>query len=199
MSTTITVHDTARPFLQRIHAVLMNPEALHRRIANNAEVLTREFVRSFAGGKHATATRLGGRQTGFYERAVNKFTSRASSASAVVAIDHPGFARSFRDVTITARNSDFLTLPVRGEAYGVRAREFEARGEKLFVLKSGGRLFLCRKGPPGSKRVTALYKLVKSVLQKQDSSLLPTADDYGDVAEMSAQQMIQEELVKQNN
>lgn len=190
MSTTITVkEDEARPFLKKVQQLLSNPAALNQRIANNAENVTREYVRDFAATKHTTATRLGGRQTGFYERSVNKFTSRSSSASAVVAIDHPGFARAFRDVTITARNSGFLTLPVRGEAYGIRAREFEARGEKLFVLKSGGRLFLCRKGPPGSKRVTALYKLVKSVLQKQDSELLPPMEDYEAIAEASAKEV----------
>lgn len=190
MSTTITVRDDeARPFLKKVQQYLLNPAALHQRIANNAELLTREYVRDFAGGKHATATRLGGRQTGFYERAVNQISSRSSSTSAVVAIDHPGFARAFKDVTITARNSEFLTLPLRGEAYGVRAREFEARGEKLFVLRSGGRTFLCRKGPPGSKRVTALYKLVKSVLQKQDSSLLPPKEDYEGIAEASAKEV----------
>ena len=199
MSTVINVTDEARPFLRRVHATLGNPAVLHQRIANNAEVLTREYVRTHAATKHATATRLGGRQTGFYERAVNQITSRSSSTSAVVAIDHPGFARAFKDVTITARNSEFLTLPLRGEAYGVRAREFEARGEKLFVLRSGGRTFLCRKGPPGSKRITALYKLVKSVLQKQDSLLLPSAAGYADLAESTASQMLTEELAKTSN
>lgn len=190
MTVSISITGNAGSFLQRLHAELVNPAGFNARIATNAEVFLREFIRKTVATRHATARRLGAAQTGFLERAVNAITSKSNAAAATLQIANAGFARAVRDVTIVpTHGAQALTLAMNAESYGVRAREFEARGHPLFIIRTKGKAFLVRSGE-NSKTLIFLYKLVKSVFQKKDPSLLPTSAEFGEVAELTARQFI---------
>ena len=191
MSLSITIKGNAGSMLADLHAALVNPAGFNKKLAEAAEILTREFIRRRVATKHATAQRLEASPTNFLERAVNAITSKSNSAAATVQIANQGFARAVRDVTITpAHGAQALTIPLKAESYGVRAGEFEARGHPLFIIRRKGRAFLVR-SVEGSKKPMFLYLLVKSAFQKKDPSLLPTNAEFGEVAELTARKLIE--------
>jgi hypothetical protein len=190
MTLSVSITGNAGSFLQRLHAELVNPAGFNARIATNAEVFLREFIRKTVATRHATARRLGAAQTGFLERAVNAITSKSNASAATLQIANAGFARAVRDVTITpTHGARALTIPMNAESYGARAGEFEARGHPLFIIRTKGKAYLVRR-EEGSKKLVFLYALVKSVFQKKDPSLLPTTAEFGEVAELTARQFI---------
>lgn len=184
--------NAATPMLRHLGRELRGGAAsnLHKMLATAAEELTRTHVIGVARSRHATATRLGAKPTGFYSRAVDAIRSYADSTGAMVIIDHPGFARARKDVVLAPTGGrKFLTIPIHRQSYGKRAGEFS----DLFVRKArNGKLYLVRRTPGG--RIVALFLLQRSAKQAMDTSLLPTDKRYAKTAEATAVQMIRTQV-----
>ncbi len=170
--------------LGRISRFLEKPAAAHYAIRPGMERLSKRWLVGQGALRHATAMRLGGTPTGELARAATKVASYADAGSARVQFGSPLLARAFRDITIKpGAGKTYLTIPVSGEAYGLRMTSFERRYGKLRLLgKRGGAAMVAALFEKGSKIGTAHYLLVKEVHQKQDRDLLPSDQDYLDQA-----------------
>lgn len=131
-----------------------------------------------AGTRHFTANRLGGSPTGFLEgaaRAASAGVVQADSDGVSIAIRHPAVARAFRDILIKPKKGQNLAIPINGIAYGTSPAELKLQGHQLFRNRN----VLMEATPNG---VVALFLLVKSATQKQDRSLMPSADEINSEA-----------------
>ncbi len=157
-------------------------------LSDDLEIVTREHITKASQTRHKSAARLGAQPTGYLEKI-------ASSAEGVRGAASPGgvrltlqgdiFKRAFGPVTVSASKAKALTLPMRAEAYGRRAREFN----DLFVYKSKrGQAFLARSA--GKGRIEFMFMLKKSVLLPQDRGLLPSEADYLRAVEKAARRYI---------
>ena len=136
------------------------------------------------GAHHKTRARLGGGEA-------SNFIAQAASAADVAGVvqadadgvslhlRHPIVARAFRDIQIEAKGSGALTIPVAAVAYNRRAEQFS--GLYVFKSKTTGNSFLAQRAEKGEKPIL-LYLLVRSVTQRQDRSLMPSADEIHDAA-----------------
>jgi hypothetical protein len=167
--------DTATATVEYLREMEKNKGPLHAAIAPAIERLSRDYIAEQSTFRHGTARSLGGRPTGELARAARKVTSRSNETEATVQFGSPLMARAFRDVTIRpGAGKKYLTLPLSGPAYGTKIRRF--RG-KLTFLRSGPNL-VAVEFEKGRKIGTAHYLLVRSVRQKQDRTLLPSAARY---------------------
>ena len=167
---------------------------LHKRVAARGEELTRTYLREISRSRHSTADRLGARPTGFWGDAVERVTRRASADGAQVGITHPGVGRAMHDVTIKPKNaSKYLTIPVNAIGYGRRAREIG--GLFFFTSKKTGKKYLGLTAE-GVNHPIAIYLLVESQIIKQDRTLLPSDDAYGEAAAAGTRDWVDAELAK---
>jgi len=169
MNLRIQIDENASPLLQRLNQTLSDRSELNKYLAGGQEALWREHVLAVAPSRHATADRLGARRTGHLERASQLIEARGATNGVDITFPRStGLQRAFGPITITPRNSRYLTLPVHPLAYGRRAGEFA----ELFALRVGlrGTLVLARR-IRGSKQLETLYLLVKKVEQPQDRGL----------------------------
>lgn len=149
---------------------------------------TADYLRQLAQTRHDTANALGATPSNHLAQAAEKVTQATVSVAsgtgietqAEFVLDHPGMSRAFHDVTIRPRNAKALTIPIAAIAYNRRAGQFDG----LFVLGGRGadvgRNLLCRRLDDGT--IEPLYLLVRSVTQKQDRSLLPSAEEWNEAA-----------------
>lgn len=144
------------------------------------QILIIEHLEEIAATRHSTAERLGATPSNFVAGAV-----QAASDPSVVSADadgvtlrlrHPVVARAFRDIHITPRQAESLAIPVHALAYNKRPREiWEQYG--LFIAKG---MIMMKSGADAAP--IALYVLKKSVLQRQDRSLMPSDSEIHDAA-----------------
>jgi hypothetical protein len=139
------------------------------------------------------ANSLGGGRTHFYRRASSGVQQPEMLSDGLkVSINKTGIAQRYFGGTITAGQSGsgkkFLTIPARAEAYGKRAGEFHnlrvlfgAGGKPVaLVERDAAAVQRTRKGifkERGEVGGGIFFWLVKSVFQKPDPSVLPTADE----------------------
>jgi hypothetical protein len=172
---------SAAAAVQRLDRDLKDKSALHAEVAPAIERLSRDWIAEQAKFRHATAARLGGKPTGELGRAVSKVASSSDASGATVEFGSPLLARAFGDVKIRpGAGKKYLTIPISGEAYGVRMRRFP--GKLRFLGKPGAKALVAAEFEKGRKIGTAHYLLVKDVNQKQDESLLPSDRAYLDSA-----------------
>lgn len=189
---TFKAQDATTPILRILGREMKAPVKLHRRIGYAMENLTREWIRVLARTRHATARRLGARQTKFLANAGERIRVTANAAGATLTVEHPFFASAQKDVPIRPIRSKYLTIPVHAWGYGRSAREVEAGGRELFVLKTDNGAFLAHKAD--NNRLVIVYQLLRGVVQKKDRTRLPSKRDFKDVAEATARDMIREQL-----
>lgn len=201
MSAEIT-NDEATPVLTRLVNQLTDRTGLHQSIANAAENLTRDYLRGIAPSRHRTAERLGAQPTGHLERAAESVSSEHNAEEAVIGITSPGISRALADLTITPKNSKYLTIPATAEAYGRRARSFNdlrlaVFGRDTLALVKAEQSSLADRSRSGfdyenrapmatAGRAPVYYWLVKSVELRQDRTLLPSDELYKAAAEEGA-------------
>ncbi|RYD38766.1 MAG: hypothetical protein EOP87_00940 [Verrucomicrobiaceae bacterium] len=92
-----------------------------------------------------------------------------------------GLGRAFRDVTIRpGAGKKFLTIPACAETYGRRVGEFPPDEFKFAILYAHRPfpVLLWRFSGGKHKRGDLAYWLRRSVVQKQDRTLLPSDEDY---------------------
>lgn len=191
----ITVEATeAKRLLKTLQLGPTDRVMLHKRIAARGEELTRTYLGEVSRERHATASRLGARPTGFFGDAAERVTRRADADGATVGITHPGISRAAHDVEIVPRNgSKYLTIPVNAIGYGRRAREIG--NLFFFTSKKTGKLYLGTNAE-GVDHPIAIYLLVERSMLKQDRTLLPSDEAYGESALAGARDWVDAELHK---
>lgn len=137
------------------------------------------------------ANALGGKRTNFYSQAARATSFQFDgNDTVIVSISHIGIRQRYYGGVIRAKKAKFLTIPVAPQAHGKRAREF-ADLEMLFgpdgqpwaLATKGDRRVQITQNAKGQtvkkmvgRRGIVLFRLVKSVTQKPDPSVLPLPD-----------------------
>ena len=186
MTVDVIIPESLTRFMQR-------PKGAGRRelfaaAGNAVSKLINDHLKRIAPGRHKTADRLGATPTGHLEK---RTAFSADSSGATVTIPIPGISRAFKDLSITPRNAQYLTLPISSVAYGKRAATVRGLGYVIFRppakgahRNSDGRYDKYQDILMGSKdgETIPLYLLKKRVEQKRDPSLLPTEYEIGSTA-----------------
>lgn len=184
----ITATDTATPILADLRRELTDRTQLNKYIGASAEAGTRMYLRKIAQDKHTTAKKLGATPTGYLTKRAELVEGSGNRDRAKIIVTGAIFKRVFGPVTVTARKKKMLTIPWRAEAYGKRAGEF---GKELFVYRSRqGRAFLARNV---GGILQLLYLLKRSVVLPQDRSLLPSDEQFSQMAELAARGYLRKE------
>ena len=158
--------------------------------ASRVSELVLKHLSSASASRHETADRLGANRTGFLEEGARSgVTPLATSDEAEVLIRVPGISRAFRDLTVTPKNANALTIPLDALAYSRRASEVRALGWEIFRPKGKNVLMGSRDGETKS-----LYALVKSAHIRQDRGLLPSDEEISSTAKLSIKQYLQRRL-----
>lgn len=173
----------------RLYSSLESRVGMHKAIADVAVETTAEYLRGIAPARHRTATDLGATPTGALSKAAERVTGSATEKAATVHVVGSFFARVFRDVTITPKESRALTIPMHAAAYGKRVGELKLQGWVFFMPKTKDgkgkrRPILWAENPNGE--ILPMYVLATSVNQKQDRRLLPSDEAYLAAAEKGA-------------
>ncbi len=177
----IEVSDQATPVLAAIEREITDRQPLNEYIGTAAAEGTRMHLRSAAQSRHETSARLGASPTGYLTKRAELVSYTASSSDVVLSLTGAIFKRVFGPVTVKPREKQWLAIPAVAEAYGRRARELEGL---FFVLTQKGVAMLAR--ADGDKKIKAIYWLKKSVVLPQDRGLLPTEEQYTQMAEFAA-------------
>ena len=206
MNVELVIGGNAQAMLSRIEAGMINRVELHQDIATREENLVRDYLTSLAQTRHATADALGATPTGHLERAAESVTSSSDGDGATVSVSSPGITRAFKEITIVPTNGKkFLTIPAHPDAYGKRAGAFndlrvaffkdgvmalvKADQSRLADRKASGYGIESKaakgvKAPLKAAQRPAIYFwLVKSVIQRQDRTLLPSDELLQSAAE----------------
>ena len=185
----ITVTDTATPVLSGLHRELTDRTGLNKYIGAAAEAGTRLHIRSAATQRHTTASKLGAKPTGYLTKRAELVEGRGTAEQAELTVTGAIFKRVFGPVTVRPVAKKMLAIPMRAEAYGKRPGEFN----DLFVYRSKQcRLFLAKQTAPG--RLQFYFLLKASVLLPQDRGLLPTEEQFGQMAELAARGYLRKQL-----
>lgn len=181
--------DKATPVLALLKKNLEDRSELNARLAENAKVNTRRWIRAAAQSRHTMANELGATPTGYLEKRARDVDSESSKATARVIIKGAIFARVFGSVTILPKRAKMLTVPISKDSYGKRAADFD----NLFFKfsKKAGKSFLVRKV---GRRIQPLFMLLKSAVLPQDVGLLPGDKEYAQWAEAVATKYIRDLL-----
>lgn len=159
--------DTATPALAATTRGLA-PAALGAVIGRAGRNTVREHLFARDGQGNA----LGGRRTHFFGQAARATNFALQGDTVVIAIDHVGIAQRFFGGTIRPKSAKYLTIPVHPAAHGKRAREFS---DLEVIFGAGGRpVALARKARGRRGFGEIYYRLVRSVTQQPDTSVLPT-------------------------
>ncbi len=195
-SMTLQVDVSANETYRELMAIVQKLDervSLHAQMGLSVKEEVRDYLRELSLTRHDTANRLGGKPTGFLgeaAQAVEDASVTADGTGAEFAINHPGIGRAFEDVIITPRQAESLALPIAGIVYGIRpAAIWDAWG--LFIAKG---MIMMKNGADADP--IALYKLVRSVHQKQDRTLLPSDLALEMAAEAGANLWIEQEALK---
>ena len=171
--------------------------------ASRVSELVRRHLSSASASRHKTADDLGANRTGFLEEGARSgVTPHATANEAEVLIRVPGISRAFRDLTVTPKNWDYLTIPADAVSYGRRASEVRALGWSIFRPPAKGSK-LVSKDPrkfsgyknilmgSSNGEVKTLYSLAKSAHLRQDRGLLPADEEISSTAKLSIKQYLQ--------
>jgi hypothetical protein len=170
--------DEASPILRSLVGALEDPTDLHKAIAAEAEVLTRDHIVVASRTRHKTAESLGAKPTGYLERAAEGVTSEGDKDFATILLggDTAGFARAFGQVTVKPKKAKFLTIPAHKDAYGKRAREIEDL--ELIVFKGDDSFAMALGKRNADDTIKVYYWLRRQVTLSMDRGLLPSDDQY---------------------
>jgi hypothetical protein len=188
-SINISVTDQATPILAELHRELTDRTGLNKYIGASAEAGTRLHIRRAAQDRHATADKLGARRTGYLSKRAELVQGTGDKTGAEISVTGAIFKRTFGPVTIRPRAKKMLAIPMRAEAYGKRPGEF---GDLFFFRSRQGRLFLARQA--GEGRLHFLFLLKAVVVLPQDRGLLPSDEQFGQLAELAARGYLRKQM-----
>ena len=168
MSLQIQIDDQATTALRNL-LLQVSGRRGHAILGQAVRVLVRDHLRQ----KESQPNKQGWPKTHFYSRARERTTFEATEDSATVTIALEGFRQRYHGGRIAPVNRRALTIPAAPEAYGKVAGEFG--GSLEFRPLFRGQLVGLLVGAAGSALDgKVLYRLVKSVNQAADPSVLPT-------------------------
>lgn len=152
------ITDVQQATSDRLHAILSRVNQCGKQIADGLLWTTREhFDRKYPGSKHYNP-----------DKVVESEIGNGQNPSGSIDIEVPGVARAYHDVTIRPKFRRWLTIPMRQEAFGKKAADFN----DLFVKrKKDGRAFLAQRQ---NGHLVYLFRLVKQAFQKQDRGIMPS-------------------------
>jgi hypothetical protein len=202
LSILIATRNSATPFIETIGTKLRPGASLHRYIADEAMAEVQERFVSLAGSNRGT---LG--HSGFWNRMLSGTTALADESAAIVRMPREVAQRFFGGTIRPSGGKNWLTLPMRSEAYNVSARTLN---DLRFVPLGGDRALLVQREQTQFKRVTrgkkkgeinpksrthiagglAFYLLVKSVTQQGNRDVLPTDAVFAAAAKRGIQSYI---------
>jgi hypothetical protein len=173
MSVQIRIDDQATPGLQAAVDALS-----FRRAARIGAAAVRVQIRRHLLARQGQPNKQGWPKTNWHARARERVEVYDDSTGIGVSIDLPGFASRYtgQPARILPVNAKTLAIPMHSMAYGKRPREF---ADLQFVPVMRGRTvgILAKQVGVGNSRVFInLFRLVRWVANKQDTTLLPTPD-----------------------
>lgn len=168
MALDVQITDKATPALRALLLQLSGRRG-HAILGQSIRILVREHLRA----KEAQPNKQGWPKTHYYSRARERVTFEASEDDATVTVAIEGFRQRYHGGRITPVNRRALTIPAAPEAYGKVAGEFG--GNLEFYPFYRGRIVGLLVGAPDSALAgKVLYRLVTSVNQAPDPSVIPT-------------------------
>jgi hypothetical protein len=185
--------DTATPHLQRLIAQAQRPRGI---VAAALRAMRNYLVKHFRALDRSNPTGMPGakRQHFWLDVARSVQNPEIGDHSGSVTVSDPRTGYRLFGGTITAKRTQFLTIPVTGEAYGRTARVFEAEtGNKLFPM--GG--VLAYRSDKGAMPVVA-YLLRRSVTKPAEPDKQPNLDAMSADALNHAQAAFDREIQRRN-
>lgn len=143
---------------ERLHSILSRVNQCGKQIADGLLWTTRDhFEKRYPGSKHYDP-----------EKVMESEIHNGQTPTGEIEISVPGVSRAYHDITIRPRFRKFLTIPMRGEAFGKKASDFS----DLFVNRQkNGSVFLAHKV---GGHLVRLFRLVRQAFQKQDPRIMPS-------------------------
>lgn len=190
---TFNLRDRATLPLKNFVASLRSRRDLHRSMGARVRELCRNHLIAISNTRKNA---LGAPSSRFWGKAAEKVAPPlADNERALITIHHPGIRRAFEDVKIEPTGGkQWLTIPLIAAAYNRRA--YRVKGLFRPGKKSDPKRVLSQRNKDGS--LTHWYALVKSVLQKQDRSLLPSDEAFGNAAMQGALDYVNLRTVRLN-
>lgn len=170
MPIAVSIIDNATPWLKRL-AVQLNGPGVKEVAGRAGQQTVRDHLYDLDRERHRSHV-----SPHFYGRAARSTHSRVTADGAEIHISHEGIAQRYFGGRIVPVNARALTIPIAEEADGKRASEFD----DLFVWKDRekGTAYLARaRGKGKYTEIQLLYKLLASVEQDPDHSVLPKPED----------------------
>ena len=150
------------------------------------DLIQRHITEKAAPTHHKTADDLGATRSGHLEKGADAVTPHSTPDYAEVIIPIPGISRAFRDLTVTPKSANTLTIPLDALAYNARVSQVRALGWEIFRPKGKNVLMGTKDG-----ETKTLYALVKSAHLRQDRGLLPSDEEISSTAKLSIWQYLQ--------
>jgi hypothetical protein len=174
MSVGITVTIARDDFTPALKAQLaaLQPRAIAKEVGEALTTTTQRHLRANGTNKR------GWKSTGFWARAARSTTWTATDDGVMISINQIGVRQRFYGGVISAVRAKFLTIPISRQAYGQTAADFP--GSFLIKTPKGAYLVQYAGGNTAKGRfkkqnatLEFLFKLVRSVNQKEDRTVLP--------------------------
>ena len=185
------INDYATPAIEKAVAAVA-PAKLAALVRSPLETFWRNRLRSLGPNKR------GWPSTRFYERAARSVTGITTADGVVLRADHQGLRQRWKGGPILPVNKDALAIPISPVSYGRTPAEFPGlflmRTRKgAYLVQSGetltatGRLTGVKSaGGAAARRQRAslnfLFKLSSGVNQKGNPAVVPTDDEFAEVA-----------------
>jgi len=134
----------------------------HRAVLNAISYAGESTVRDHLYDKDRTPNKMGAPKTHYYRQAGDSASGSVVNGKITITVKQIGIRQRYYGGVITPKNAKRLTIPLRPEARGKRASEFQnlyIRGKAL--------------GRDVGGSFQALYALVTRVTQKADPTVLP--------------------------
>jgi hypothetical protein len=187
------LRDDVTPALQAKLAQLQ-PRAIAAEVGEALTITTQNHLRANGTNKR------GWRSTGFWARAARSTSWTATNDGVTISINQIGVRQRFYGGEIRAVEAKFLTIPISASAYGKTSKDFPdaflirtAKG--AYIVRYGGTITATGKLSEKKRTITNygkkqtkakatlefLFKLVRSVNQKEDRTVLPHFMTYRQV------------------
>lgn len=191
----ICIDDYATPALEAKMAKLKK-RTLAAKVGDSLEPFWRNRIKSLGRNKR------GWPSTGFYEKAARSVTNVPQENGDILLVaDHQGLRQRWKGGPIVPVRAMALAIPISPVSYGKHPKQFTGlfllrtkkgaylaqRGEQVSE-KTGKMKLLERKGAGGNhlRRHRAslhlLFKLSKGVMQSGDERIVPTPEEFAEVA-----------------
>jgi hypothetical protein len=190
LAVSISISDNATPFVTALERDVQPSREMYQAVA---EQMLPEVQRSFQSMSEREQNAL--KHTGFWMRMIDGTHARWTDDAAIVSMPREVAQRYFGG-TITPKNGNWLTLPMRTEAVGVSARQFDdlrfvpIGNDEALLVQRDAQTLKHKKRRDGSRPATpggmvgglAFYLLVKSVTQSGNSDVLPDEEEFASAA-----------------